>query len=238
MNFKDSSSSVESYISSSSDETNSYLNHIEQNEWNDIQAYHIENASAWRNIAILAIIALSLIAAYAMYIASQDKHKTLIFEKDSNGNITTLGLASTSFNIDNKMIAHELVNFIMALREVPADIVFKRRNIDLVHKMISPKIQPPIDQMIIDQYNLANGGEITVNVNQIKPLDNTGSNWDISWSETLTTGNGANISTTSWSSIINFKRLTTIPLDIQIVNPIGIFVTSVHPVQDINEKGF
>ena len=89
-------------------ESNVFLSHIEQDNWNDIQAYHIENETIWRNIAVLAIIALVIVAIVSMYFVNQDKHKTLIYEKDSLGNVSFLGIATTTFNIDNKVVAHQL----------------------------------------------------------------------------------------------------------------------------------
>ena len=128
-------------INSTPVEGNIFLSHLEQDGWNEIQAYHIENESAWRTVAILAIICLVLVAVTAMYLIMQDRHKVVVFEKDSLGNITTLGLASKTFDVDNKIIAHQLAGFILALREVPRDTALKRRNIDIVHKMIDPKIK-------------------------------------------------------------------------------------------------
>jgi len=219
-------------ITENDEKNNVYLSHIEQDGWNDVQAYQIENATAWRNIAVLAIIALVFVSIYAMYIASQDKHKTLIFEKDSVGNITTLGLATTSFNVDNKMIAHQLANFILALREVPLDVAVKRRNIDLVHKMIDPKIRTAVDQMLINQYTAAKDGQIVVEVNSIKPLSGNKS-WEITWSEVASNSMNNVQAATTWSTIITFTRLDTVMPAVQIVNPIGLFITYLHPIQDL-----
>lgn len=215
---------------------NVYLNHIEQDEWNDLQAYHIESKLAWRNIAILAIIALMMVALYAMYLINQDKHKTLIFEKDNLGNITALGLATRTFNVDNKIVAHQLYNFIVALREVPLDVSLKRRNIEIVHKMIEPKIRDAIDKLLIDQYVKARDKQITINVTSLKPLEG-GKSWEIAWQESLMNEAGKVLGGSSWSTIVTFKRLDTVAPDVEIVNPIGLFITYLHPVEDISSKG-
>lgn len=218
-------------------DNNVYLRHIEQDDWNDIQAYHIENKIAWRNIAIITILALAFVCLYAMYMVNQDKHKTVVFEKDALGNITALGLATKTYNVDNKMVAHQIVNFITALREVSAEVSIRRRNIELVHSMIDPNIQTKIDQMIINQYRGAGTGEIIVKINQIKPLQGSNS-WDINWSETVTNSGDANPEQThNFSSTINFKLLDSIDPKVQVINPIGLFVTYIHPTQDINDKG-
>jgi type IV secretory pathway TrbF-like protein len=166
-----------------------------------------------------------------MYIVNQDKHKTIIFEKDNNGNLITLGLATKTLNVDNKIVAHQLVNFITALREVPQDINVKRRNIDLVHKMIDPKLRKPIDQIIIDQYS--KNKTIMVTLKSIRPMQG-GSSWQIAWDEKIFDNSGVNLeSTVGFSSIVTFKRLDNPALDVQLVNPIGLFITYIHPVQDI-----
>ncbi|MCE2706540.1 MAG: type IV secretion system protein [Proteobacteria bacterium] len=208
-------------------QSNVFLSHIEQDGWNDIQAYHIENSLAWRNIAIIAIFALVVVALVSMYLVNQDKHKTLVYEKDSTGNITFLGLATKTFNIDNKVVAHQLANFIIALREVPSDIAIRRRNIDTVHKMIDPKIQVGLDKMIIGQYTKANSNQILVDITSIKPLQG-GKSWVVNWVEHVSE------LSTSWSTTVTFELLETVEPDVQLVNPIGLFVRDIHPTQDIN----
>ncbi len=213
---------------------NTYLSHIEQDGWNDIRAYHIANESAWRMVAILAIITLMFVAIYAMYIVNQDKHKTLIFEKDSLGNITTLGLASKTFNIDNKVIAHQLAGFIVALREVPKDTTLKRRNINLVHKMIVSKIRGQIDRLLIEHYTLAADKQVVVEISSIVPLEGAKS-WSIHWFEEILNSNGESIKRQNFSSVVTFIKADTLDPETQLANPIGLFITYIHPVEDIHD---
>jgi type IV secretory pathway TrbF-like protein len=214
---------------------NVYLHQLEKDGWNDVQAYHIENESAWRSVAIIAICALVIVSIFAIYMVNQDKHKVLVFEKDSLGNITTLGLASKTINVDNKIIAHQLANFTIALREVPKDAVLKRRNIDIVHKMTDPAIKAQIDQMFITQYSKYIDTVIAVNLNQIKPLE-SGKSWEISWSEQEVLADGSTGKTTNFSSVISFIRKDSLDTKTQLVNPIGLLITYIHPVEDINAK--
>ena len=210
--------------------SNTFLKHIEQDEWNDIQAYHIEQQNMWRNIAFISIFALMLVSVCAMYFVNQDKHKTLVFEKDGIGNITFLGIANKTFDIDNKIIAHQLANFIISLREIPKDIFLRRRNIDVIHKMIDAKLQTEIDKNIIDGYTRANGNNVFVEISSIIPL-NKGKSWIIHWSEII-----EGVSTTHWGATLTFDRLDTVSPDIQMVNPTGIIITDVNVSEDVIEK--
>lgn len=215
---------------------NTYLNNLEQDEWNDLQAYHIENKLAWRNMAILAIIALMIVSIYAMYLVNQDKHKTVVFEKDNAGNVIALGVATKTFNVDNKIIAHQLYNFIVALRESPLDVSLKKRNIEIVHKMIDPKIRDMVDKLLIEQYVKARDKQIAINVTNLKPLEG-GKSWEIDWQELLMGVSGHLENQNSWSTVITFKRLDSVAPDVEIINPIGLFITYVHPTEDITNKG-
>ena len=215
----------------SSTQENVFLSHIEQDEWNDIRAYHIESASVWRFIAIFAILALMVVASYAVYIVNKDQHKVVVFEKDSLGNITTLGLATQTFAVDNKIIAHQLASFIFALREAPKDTTLKRRNIDIVHKMIDQKILDQVNQLLINQYLAAKDGHISIEIKRIVPLEG-GKSWSIYWSEE---GGGRALKRQNWSSIVTFTRLDTVDPAVQIVNPISLFITYLHPVEDVND---
>lgn len=215
---------------------NIYLSNLEQDSWNDIQAYHIENESAWRILAILAIMALVIVSIFAMNITNQDKHKIIVFEKDGLGNLTTLGIASKTFAVDNKIIAHQLANFIMALREVPKDTVQKRRNIDMLHKMIDTKIRANVDQMLIKQYTRAQDGQITVVLNQIKPLEG-GKSWVIGWSEEENLQDIKDVGKVRhYSSVITFNRQDNVDLQTQLINPVGLIVTYLNLVEDVNDK--
>lgn len=211
------------------DKENVYLKHIEENSWNELHAYHLENSALWRNIALIAILALMSVSIYAMYLVSQDQHKTVVFEKDSLGNITALGLATQSLKIDNKIIAHELANFVVALREVPQDLAVKRRNIDMVHKMIDSKLRLQVDNLLIEQYTKARDGVLVVTINSIRPLEG-GKSWQLSWSEYDALNKET---TTYWSSIITFKHVDSQRPDVQLINPAGIYITYLHPVQDV-----
>ena len=217
------------------DTNNVFLHQLERDGWNDIQAYHIENESAWRTVAIIAILALVIVSIFAIYMVNQDKHKVLVFEKDSAGNITTLGLASKTVNVDNKIIAHQLANFIVALREVPKDTILKRRNIDIIHKMIDPAIKPEIDQMLITQYSKYVDNVIAVNLTQIKPLESAKS-WEVSWSEEEILADGSTGKTTNFSSVVSFVRKDNVDTKEQLINPIGLYITYIHPAEDINAK--
>ena len=164
-----------------------------------------------------------------MYYVNQDKHKTLVFEKDSNSNITFLGLANKTFTVDNKILAHQLANFIIAFREVPHDVAIKRRNVELVHKMIDAKLQANIDKKIIAQYLKAHGGTIEVAITSVRPLG--GHSWVINWQEHLENGDISN-----WGSTITFEILDTVEPSIQLINPVGLFVTDINPTEDVNDK--
>lgn len=212
------------------DNKNVFLSHIEKDDWNNLHAHHIEREIVWRNVAVLAIIALVIVSVVSMYLVNQDKHKTLIFEKDNLGNLTLLGIANKTFNVDNKMVAHQLASFIVALREVPTDVAVRRRNIDIVHKMIDSKIQQTIDKKILEQYTKAGGGEILVDIKSVKPLQG-GKSWVISWVEHLDNEQDSN-----WSTTITFECLDNLTPNIQLVNPIGLFITYVNPTEDIAEK--
>ncbi|MFN8770216.1 MAG: type IV secretion system protein [Neisseriaceae bacterium] len=213
-----------------SDKDNVFLSHIEKDGWNELHAYHIEKEVAWRNIAIIAIVALAIVSIVSMYLVNQDKHKTLVFERNSLGNMTLLGIADKTFNIDNKMVAHQLANFIIAFREVSHDLTIRRRNIDLVHKMIDSKIQQAIDKKILEQYKKAGNGEILVDIKSVKPLPG-GKSWVVNWIEHLDSQTDSN-----WSTTVSFERLDNININIQLVNPIGLFITYINPIEDIDEN--
>ena len=218
--------------------SNSFLNHIEQDHWNDIQANSMENESVWKKMAILAFIGLIIVSIYAMFITNQDKHKTIVYREDALGNLQVMGIATSTLKVDNRIVAHQLKYFIEALREVPIDVNLKKRNIDLVHKMIDPKIKSIVDQLLIDQYSKVKdqNGFIEVQINNIKPLEG-GRSWEIRWTEKSSGSDKEMGAETSWDATVTFKQLTTSDAATQLVNPAGLYITYINPTQDIIEKG-
>ncbi|MCX8514036.1 MAG: VirB8/TrbF family protein, partial [Burkholderiales bacterium] len=116
---------------------NIFLHNLESGSWNDLRSYHRANEGRWRIIAIITIIAMGIVSISAMIMINQDKHKVIVFAQDGMGNLTLLGVANKNLIIDNKIVAHQLANFIYALREVPADLDLKKRNINLIKNMIN-----------------------------------------------------------------------------------------------------
>lgn len=209
---------------------NVFLRHIEDDHWHDIRVYHVENEIIWRNAAIIMLFMLVSVVIIAMYFVNEDKHKTIVYEKDDRGNLTLLGIASKSFNVDNKIIAQQLASFIVALREVPLDINLRRRNIKLVHSCLDPKLIPNINKMILDQYNKAKDDSLYIELLSIKPLAGNNS-WVISWKE-LNNKNEVSY----WSTTITFSRIESVDKNIQLYNPTGLFIKYINPVMDINSK--
>ena len=214
---------------------NSFLKNIENDYWFDSRAYHIENEVFWRRIALICVCLSVVIIFVSMYYINQDKHKVIVYEKNSLGDLTLLGLASKSLKVDNKVIAHQLANFIIALREAPMDIDLKKRNIEIVHKMIFPKMTNTVDQLIINQYKLALNGKINITINKIKPFE-SGNSWVVNWVEHHTLQDGTNLKPKNFSSIISFKINEDVDYKVQLINPIGIFITYVFPVEDFNDE--
>jgi type IV secretory pathway TrbF-like protein len=211
---------------------NAYLEAIEAHKWNSLHAYHIEREATWRLIAIFAMVLAIIISLYSIYMVSLDRHKTLIFKQDSQDNLSLLGIATTTFKVDNKIIAHQLANFITCLRGVPQDLALKREHIAVVHKMISSDIQKQVDQLIIGQYQkLKNNESVLIKFTSLEPLPGNGS-WEVHWQEQ----NSLSGAITNWSAVITFKLMKQVPINIQLVNPIGLIITYLNVVEDINDN--
>jgi type IV secretory pathway TrbF-like protein len=209
---------------------NVFLKHIEEDHWHDIRVYHIENEIIWRNAAIIMLFMLVSVVIIAMYFVNEDKHKTIVYEKDDRGNLTLLGIANKTFNVDNKIIAQQLASFIVALREVPLDINIRRRNIKLVHSFVDAKLISAINKMIIEQYNKVKDDILYIELLSIKPLAGNNS-WVISWKE-ITNKNEISY----WSTTVTFNRFDAVDKNIQLFNPIGLIIKYINPVMDINSK--
>jgi type IV secretory pathway TrbF-like protein len=214
---------------------NIFLHNLENGSWNDLRSYHRANEGRWRIIAIITIITMGIVSIASMIMINQDKHKVIVFTQDGLGNLTLLGMASKTLTIDNKIVAHQLVNFIYALREAPADLDLKKRNINLIKNMIMPQLNKSIDKLLINQYLKAGRGKIFVTIKQIKPFENEKS-WLISWQEQLYSPEGNLMKQQNYSSVVSFQHNSNIDNQMQLINPVGLFVSYINPVEDVNDE--
>lgn len=213
---------------------NSYLAHIEQASWNDIQAYHLTKEITWKILAIISVISLLIVSIVSIILINQNKHKVLVFEKDNLGNLSTLGIATKTLSIDNKILAHQLANFIIAIREVPKELSIKKRNISLVHSMVAMANIEYFDKLIINQYHSASGRGVVVTINRIKPIIKDKS-WEVNWQEKIDNDRGIN-DIKYFSANIVFSLATEVLYpEIQLLNPTGILISYFNPVADINQ---
>ena len=216
------------------EETNTYLENIEYKGFSDLRAYHIANERSWRLLALVAILAMSFVSAYAIYTINQDKHKVIVFERDSDNNLIALGIAARSLKVDNKLIAHQLAIFINALREVPLDNNLKKRNINIVHKMVLSKLKNQLDNMLIKSYTDNHDKVVNVIIDRILPLQGNKS-WSIHWHEETYNYSGELLNKTSYSSIISYIFENNTDMETNLINPLGMFINYINPVQDIND---
>ncbi|MCX8515274.1 MAG: VirB8/TrbF family protein, partial [Burkholderiales bacterium] len=86
-----------------------------------------------------------------------------------------------------------------------------------------------------DQYLKAGRGKILVMIKQIKPFENDKS-WLISWLEQLYTPEGNMIRQQNFSSVISFHQNNNIDNQMQLINPAGLFISYINPVEDISDE--
>lgn len=215
-------------------EANTFLESIEYKGFSDLRAYHIANERSWRFFAFIAIFAMIIVSAYAIYTINQDKHKVIVFERDNDNSLIALGIASKSLKADNKLLAHQLALFISALREVPLDNYIKKRNINTIHKMVIPKIKNQLDNMLIKSYSENRDKAVNVVIDRILPLQGNKS-WSIHWHEETYSTSGELLNSASYSSIVSYVFEQSMDTETNLINPLGMFINYINPTQDIND---
>jgi type IV secretion system protein TrbF len=95
-------------------------------------------AQSWRLIAFLSLILLGISMAGNVYLGAQSKSIPYVVEVKSSGEASVLGTASDLIGqAQERAIKFFLSRFVMLSREIPADAVLLRENMNKLFQLVS-----------------------------------------------------------------------------------------------------
>lgn len=193
-------------IDNSSDE-NPYL--TSRKDWNEKIGREKASAAMWRMFAFLMFIPVILSIAGMIYASQLPDVVPFIFKEDASGGITPLGLPNTKFRAENRYIANQLSEFIVALREVPSSEGMRKISVHHVKMLADPVLfQKRLGTMLREEYAEVGTNEKLVTIKTILVQPNDKYTWEIDWTELLTGGTPV-----EYKALINYAQLSSFGTD-------------------------
>ena len=209
---------------------NPYFNDIKG--YYDVRSADKINVSMWRIFGLIGL-AIGVIGVSGMiYIGSQAKFVPMIFYTDAQGGMQYGGVVTNRLKITQPMLANQLADYIVALRQVPLDVELKSQYMRKVKMMTKEALfNNGLIPVFTERYNSYLGKTLKINVRNTIPISKD--TWEITWDEVSN-----NILIGTFKGMITFTINSTITdTAILLYDPLGIVVNDININQEINHQG-
>ena len=216
-----------SKLEHSTDE-NPYFNEIKG--YLDIRSADRANAAMWRMIAFILSFITLLAVSGMIWLSSQSKFIPMVFYTDQNGAMGFGGIANQRLKITQPMIANQLKDYIIDLRQLPLDDDLRNQYLRQVKMMTVPDLfNNTLVPAIMERYKSNVGRSIKVNITNVYPVNKGQTTWTVEWDETV-----GSTTIGSFKGSISFTLDSTIvdPL-ILLYDPLGMVINDVNINQEV-----
>ncbi|MCC2645156.1 MAG: conjugal transfer protein TrbF, partial [Burkholderiales bacterium] len=154
----------------------------------------------------------------------------MVYMADSKGGLTYSGVVTDVLRITQPMLANQLKDYIIDLRQIPQDIELKDQYMRKVKMMSTPDLfTNSVIPMIKNRYTANEGKTLKVTIKNILPISKN--TWQIDWEEQV-----------GDMPADRFKGTVTFTLNQDIVDPaillydpLGIVVSDININQEISQ---
>lgn len=187
--------------------------------------------SSWKVMALFSNFITLVAVCGAIYLGQLPDVIPMMFMQDGSGRLTALGLANEPMKIDNKMLANQLSEFIISLRQVPTSVEIKTQYVTRIKFMSTPTLfVNKFAPMLTQTYKDAAGKEIIVHPTAIYPVGKNNT-WEIDWYETIDEQKiGSFIAIVSMDRSKEFKSA-----EAMVYNPLGLVITDININKELNK---
>ncbi len=190
----------------------------------------LSTAAAWKTIAFTLAIALIMAIGGLTYIGSKSKYIPMVFYTDNSGAMQFGGVVSENLRITEPMIANQMNDYLVALRQIPKDIEIKNEYMAKVKMMSTTQVFDNIViPMIKDRYTANIDQTIKVKVRNVLPIAKD--TYQIDWDEIL-----------NQKVIGRFKGSFKFALNpdlndpvVKLYDPLGIVVSDININQEVQQ---
>ena len=196
----------------------------------DLRSRDRASAAMWRNIAFILSFIVILAVSGIIYVASLGKYVPMVFYTDTNGAMVFGGIANQKLVITEPMIANQLADYLISLRQLPIDDDLRNEYLRKVKMMTKPSLfDNTLVPQITERYKSNVGQSIKVKVTNVYPTNSGKTTWTVEWNELL---NSRVLGSYKAAITMSMDSSITDPL-ILLVDPLGIVVTDINISQEI-----
>ncbi len=171
----------------------------------------------------------AICCAGMIFIGSKSKFVPMVFIADSHGGLVYSGVVTDTLKINQPMLANQLADYIVSLRQIPQDMELKNQYMRKVKMMSTADLfTNTVIPMIQDRYMANVGKTVKISVKNIIPIGK--STWQLDWEEKI-----------GELPANRFKGTLTFTLNPKIVDPavllydpLGIVVSDININQEVN----
>jgi type IV secretion system protein VirB5 len=207
-------------------------------EWLERYGEYIAQAKNWRAMAFGSLLIAAMFGAGLVYEAQRVKVEPYVVAVDKLGESVRLAQAVQTGAAAQPVVTHVIAHWLVAVRERISDVRAERATVDEAYKYVTQDSAAALNAYFaannpFEAVNNVNLGSRTVQIQSALPLGNPtpkGGSYQVNWTETDYTPQGAILKEQRWTGIIQYALLSPkeAGADTQQVldNPFGVYITS------------
>lgn len=170
----------------SGESTNPYLS--ARRTWNHLHQAQIASRRSWEMLAILCLLITLASVGGIAYVGSQSKFVPFLYNIDTHGRATAVGPVELASQVDPRVLAAAIGDFVANARLVTVDASLQRKAVYQVYAMLSEN-DPATGKMnqwmngAEDSNPFTRAEKETVTVDMSTVLPQTADTWEVTWLE-------------------------------------------------------
>lgn len=207
---------------------NPYFNEIKG--YRDLRAADKISRSMGWFFGVFGLTIAAVCCCGMIYIGSKSKYIPMVYMANSNGGLTYSGVATDVLKITQPMLANQLKDFIIDLRQIPQDTELKNQYMHKVKMMsTSDLFTNSIIPMVKDRYIANSGKTIKVTIKNVLPISKN--TWQVDWEE-----QNGDMPADKFKGSITFTLNQNIDdPEVLLYDPLGIVVSDININQEVSQ---
>ena len=195
-------------------------------EWNERYGSYIQQARAWRLVAVLSMVVAIIAVLGVVYIGSQSRLVPFIVEVNKLGDALAAERADVASTPDNRLIRAQLARWISDVRTVYLDASAERAIINEAYGMIDRQSAAYGDMnsdfRANDPFTRAQNETVNVHITSVLPISQN--TWRVEWDEERHARDGSSTGTTHWQGTATIALHPPTDSETILLNPTGLYV--------------
>ncbi len=194
-------------------------------EWNHMFGDLIKAKYNWQILAFGLMICTVVLIIGLIILSLQSRYVPYVVKVDSLGNANFAGYLQKDPQINPLIVNGFIRRFIVESRSVIADSVAEKQSLQFVYQTTRGQAVQILNQFYKDQspFDRAKTETVEVKINGAMPKSDK--TWQVDWTETHRTLDGALISQNRWEALVTVTHHSLKNPDEINVNPLGLFVS-------------